>query len=401
MSTSAEPTNEPVEPVYESIQAYIDMRDGLAAEDDVVLEPRAEPDAVPPPAAPAPVAAPASAAAPAAIPGAAPAAPPVGPPPTAPAVPPEVSEAARTLSQQGFQTRAQKRQAQIQTQIDQLTALKHQTTTELEETRRQVDALRAERAQLEQDIRASRGAQPAAPTSPHTPAPSAASPTPTTQPSAPAEDPAPVAPNPDDVDGVKIKDWDEFARLQAKWVTDHSAWAERRATAAAKKAAEDALAAERQRTEQERIAADYNSRLAAARQRYPDFDAKGLGDYLIHQAIADQIVTDPHGLDVAYYLGSNPDEARRIVALPLPQQLVEYGAIRARVVSAAPAAAPAGPVVSTNPGPTAPAIPRSQTPPPITPVGATPTASQVPLEQRSLSDYIQTTNADEDKYRRR
>lgn len=368
----SENTQQPVadaDPQYTSVADYMAYRDGEMSLDDVRVDPEVPAAPEPPPSEPTGQVADDGGGA------------------TAPAVVASDEPEAPKPAVAERKTRAQRRVEEIQTQIATLTATKHRTQAEVTEAQSRLDALKAEEARLTRRI-----AEQGRPTAP---APTAAA-DPRARSASASPRQRPVPPKIDDVGSEAIPTWDDYARLQAKWQDDMADWTTQEAARIARESVGQAL-------QEDRVVASWDAQMAAARAKYQDFDQVALSDdVVISPALAGRIVRDTVGAEVAYHLGKHPDEAKRIAALPPEEQLVEYGAIRARVSTPRQSAAPtAGPAARKAPAPTAPAIPRSQAPAPISPVGAAPTASKVPLESRSLSDYIDSRNAEEDRYRRR
>lgn len=106
-----------------------------------------------------------------------------------------------------------------------------------------------------------------------------------------------------------------------------------------------------------------NEKIDAAAERIPDLRQKIFDPSLpISTFAVDFIAESDRGAEVAYYLASNPAEARRIYALPATQQAIELARIEARIqvgsqvrkVSQAP---PPPPTVGggSSPGPKDPA----------------------------------------------
>lgn len=88
-------------------------------------------------------------------------------------------------------------------------------------------------------------------------------------------------------------------------------------------------ARERQLAERE---AAFSKRVETARERFEDFDAVAFNDATpINDAMAEVIWSSEKGPDLAYHLGSHPDEARRIASLPPIQAARELGLIEAKL----------------------------------------------------------------------
>lgn len=149
--------------------------------------------------------------------------------------------------------------------------------------------------------------------------------------------------------------------------------------------AEEKLA--QREAQQQRNAAEstYADRAEAARDKYDDFDEvvqrhPNDGGPAISTAMAEVIKASEMGPELAYHLGKNPDESKRIWALPPYLQAMELGRLEAKLV--------ANPPVKKT----------SSAPDPITPVrrGAS-ISSYDPTDPRSLkmdSDaWIKARNA--------
>ncbi len=110
-------------------------------------------------------------------------------------------------------------------------------------------------------------------------------------------------------------------------------------------------ALEQQRKAQE----SYQSNLAKARQKYADYDdVAGNPALAITRPMANAIVeAGETGIEIAYHLGRNPEEAERISKLPILGQLMELGKIAA-AVNQPQAAATTAPAPKSVPKPITP-----------------------------------------------
>ena len=82
----------------------------------------------------------------------------------------------------------------------------------------------------------------------------------------------------------------------------------------------------------------YEDREEEAIEKYPDFKQVVYNDSLaISDVMADTIRASDIGPDIAYFLGNNPDQARRIFGLPAHLQAKEIGKIEARLEANPPA----------------------------------------------------------------
>jgi hypothetical protein len=97
---------------------------------------------------------------------------------------------------------------------------------------------------------------------------------------------------------------------------------------------------QQQKTTAQTIAQTWQSRVAEFASKTPDFEAVAYSDTPMTAAMERSIVTSDVGPAVAYYLGKNPIEARRIAALNDPiAEARELGRIEARLST--PAQTPA------------------------------------------------------------
>lgn len=138
--------------------------------------------------------------------------------------------------------------------------------------------------------------------------------------------------------------------------------------------AEIAMKAERAKQEQAVKAREssWNERIEKARSKYDDFDDVALGERtVITPAMAEAIKESDMGADLAYWLGKNADEAKRIAGLSAVAQVREIGKIEARL-SEKPAAKPV-----------------SKTPAPIEAIGGGKTPSN-DLSKMSMDEYMAT-----------
>jgi hypothetical protein len=91
------------------------------------------------------------------------------------------------------------------------------------------------------------------------------------------------------------------------------------------------LAEDAQRERQAAVVEAWNAKTASVKERAPDFDQVVYGDHVtIKPHMAEAIMNDDHGADVAYFLGKNPAEARRIAGLSPIAAAVEIGRLSAR-----------------------------------------------------------------------
>ena len=149
-----------------------------------------------------------------------------------------------------------------------------------------------------------------------------------------AEDTAPETPRradyPDD------DDWDDALLEYSNLSANHIAKREIKRTIEAERTRADAESAARA---QEQVRVQYNERVAAAVEKHPDFhEVAERPDVVVSMAVAHAIMHSDQGTDIQYYLGSNPEEAKRIMRLPPPLQLVEIGKLTSGFTAPAPVA---------------------------------------------------------------
>ena len=188
-----------------------------------------------------------------------------------------------------------------------------------------------------------------------------------------AEDVAPV--KPDRVDYPDDDQWDAA-------MLDYS---ERRAQHIARQEIRETIERERQQAErraieqaQQQERERHQKRVETAVEKYPDFHEVAENPNVhVSMVVAHAILQSETGPDIQYYLGANPGEAKRIMALTPPMQLVELGKIEAKLTAPPP------------PAPTTPKPPISNAPPPIRPLK---TGDAEPLTkdpgQMSMDEYI-------------
>jgi hypothetical protein len=129
------------------------------------------------------------------------------------------------------------------------------------------------------------------------------------------------------------------------------------ADALATRKAEQLLAAREQQKHHVELAEAYTEREERVRDKYDDFEQVAYNPKVpITEAMAATIKAADNGPEVAYFLGQNLDEAKRISKLPVYQQPYEIGKIEARLAAAPPvkkttsAPAPIVPVSSKSSG---------------------------------------------------
>lgn len=126
----------------------------------------------------------------------------------------------------------------------------------------------------------------------------------------------------------------------------------------------------------------YVGRVEKAKEKYTDYlEVAESPDVQVSIPMAHAIMHSEHGPDIAYHLGKNPNEAKRISELSPPLQLVELGLIVAGLKTPSPVlAAPAPKVESPKP-------PVSNAPKPIKPLGAGSETAPKSAEDESMDEY--------------
>lgn len=128
----------------------------------------------------------------------------------------------------------------------------------------------------------------------------------------------------------EYEDYQEFIKAQASFVARQTA---REETAKIQQVARDAD----QQEENKRSKEKFDERQALARERYSDYDEAVFDDNLpVTQEMAEVIMDSEKGPDIAYYLGTHPDEAARIAGLSPVRAAMELGRIEAKITLPAP-----------------------------------------------------------------
>lgn len=288
---------------------------------------------------------------------------------------PPGEETAVQRAEKASSTARERRNAKIQSQIDENIAKRENARRDAIAEEARVQALRAEKAALEAELALKK----ATPTGTETPAPDA------------AIGAKPVLTNPDGSSN--------FANYE-EWVDAVGAWHAKRAQAATD-ASVTAFKKEQEQAQRERIdraqasraeqnaVAGYESKLDAFKTSTPDFDAvmtaaqdavqeiiADLGDQALHVIDTYTVVDAENGPAIVHYLSQHPDEMRKIAELTIPKQLAALGRLDERLASATP-----------NKPARTPKPALSSAPEPMTPVGGSPTSSTVSLEDEPYPVY--------------
>lgn len=118
-----------------------------------------------------------------------------------------------------------------------------------------------------------------------------------------------------------------------EWATKHSAWIRKETTKEVLATLANQSKADREKTEAEKVNEAWQQKKEAAREKYDDFDEVldvPLG-VDIPRAMGEAIMTSDVGPDIAYFLGQNPGEAKRIAKLSPVAQSREIGRIEAYI----------------------------------------------------------------------
>jgi hypothetical protein len=163
-----------------------------------------------------------------------------------------------------------------------------------------------------------------------------------------------------------------------------------------------AIAQERQREAAQAAEREYQSRLAgfaerteAARQKYPDYEERVMQNDRVQLSPVMMAIghLSPHGPDLLYWLATHEAEANEIGRLTkdYPVQAT-YPHVEHQLLLLS------GSATNGQPGAKK-AVPVSQAPAPISPVGGGSTTSSVPLDEMPLGDFVKRRNAEIQKRR--
>lgn len=145
-------------------------------------------------------------------------------------------------------------------------------------------------------------------------------------------------------------------------------------TEEARKKADDDAKADQQRQFEETTKV-WGERRADAIKQIPDYEAVAESpDVMVSPHMGAIIVHSELGPQMAYHLGKNPQEAARIAALPLGQQIFEMGRISAAVTQSASKT--------------------KQPPEPITPTGPRAAATKKSVDEMSGDEYYEKRQAE-------
>lgn len=352
-------------------------------------EPEKKPAAAPPPA-------PAAAAPPATPPAAEPPPVPADAKPPEPEAKPPASETPEQKADRERKSGFEKRKAQLDHEINALTANKYNLRRDVEAEEARLADLRRQREQIETQIAEGKKTPPAAPA----PAPA--------PPPAPALRAEPQLGDRDEHGNPRYETYEAYLSDHAKWVDEKvvaATEAIKRETEARVQAAIDAdrkTREEHEKAERERIdresalraqqeAVDrHNAKVEDFKKTHADFDAvvdasmdvvgqlrRERGERVLDIIDGFAVHDAEHGAEVIYHLASHPDELRQIAALPVRQQLVALSKLDQRLGDASKPVS----------GPPPRVTPVTAAPEPIVPVSSSPTPSTVSPDDEDYQTY--------------
>lgn len=130
----------------------------------------------------------------------------------------------------------------------------------------------------------------------------------------------------------------ELQKPKEKPVQDDYQSVEDYAEALALHKAEELIRHRQAQQQQMEVIESYKDRELEALEKYPDFKQVVYNESLaISDVMAETIRASDIGPDIAYFLGSNPEQARRIFSLPVHLQAKEIGKIEAKLEASPPA----------------------------------------------------------------
>lgn len=202
-----------------------------------------------------------------------------------------------------------------------------------------------------------------------------------TEPVAPAQPSAPVDPNDPEPTLEQFADkpdpYQAYIAASARWNTRQ----ETQLHETARAQAESQVRVEAQITNAQTI---WDDKLPAVRKAHPNFDQAydavhqtllNLPNEGQQKPLVETLLTSPQGHELAYYLGTHPEELTRLFQAPsLKAHLREIGRLEARVESAMTPATSAHPTLGAPP-------------PPMAPVGSSATPTSYDAKTASLSAF--------------
>lgn len=173
-----------------------------------------------------------------------------------------------------------------------------------------------------------------------------------------------------------------YTRALVKHAGEHAEWKvtqkyEAKSKAEQEKQAQASIASETQKVQQA-----YVTRVEKFKETHSDYsEVAESPDVSVSIPMAHAIAHSDHGPALAYHLGQNPDEAKRISQLSPPLQLMELGKLEVKLT-----ASPAKPV--------------SAAPPPPKPLKAGSETPTITPEEESMEQYAARRNKEEAAKRR-
>ena len=206
-----------------------------------------------------------------------------------------------------------------------------------------------------------------------------------------ANDQGPARPARSDYPSVEL--WEEAL---IDYADQKATWSARREVKAAQAQAQQEAEA-RVQEEQQRVSREaYQARIQKVQEKYPDFkEVAETPDVQVSMPMAYEIINSENGPELQYYLGKNPDEARRISDMTMTIRNPESGQMEVVpniVAQVSEMRILAWKLANSTQQPTKPVV--SNAPRPIKPITAS--ADKVPksLEDLSMEEYAARRKAD-------
>jgi hypothetical protein len=177
-------------------------------------------------------------------------------------------------------------------------------------------------------------------------------------------------------------------------------WMDAKISYQAERIADARIQATMQRSVQERADAERQQQIGglaerteAAKQKYPDYEEKVIhnSDVRLSPVMAEIAARSPHGPDIMYWLGTHKTDADQLGELTRHYGPAAYPLVEAHLLLLS------GQVPQSTGAKKA--VPISQAPAPISPVGGGSTTTTASLDQISLGDYVKRRNAIDQKKR--
>ena len=173
-------------------------------------------------------------------------------------------------------------------------------------------------------------------------------------------------------------------------------WSARKEIRAAQEQAQQE-AESRVQEEQQRVSREaYQARIAKVTERYPDFkEVAETPDVQVSMPMVHEIINSENGPDLQYYLGKNPDEAKRIADMTMTLRNPQTGQLEVVpnvVAQIAEMRVLSYKLANSTPQSTKPTV--SNAPRPIKPITASSEKASKPLESLSMEEYAARRKAD-------